>query len=309
MNKKLIAIVLAISLLILLAVFGIKNIVLTKSFRKLKMTPDRVDTIYEYGLIQYSQKDFDKAMRAFEIVSAQKIDPEKKEDALFKLVEICQRKNKLDLVRNYYKKIIEDFPNAKFISKIQSDLEGVNIKILFSPIITEDSFQYEIKPNDTLSKIAKNYNTTVELLKRSNGLKSDIIVPKRTLKVTKAKFNILVDKSQNLLFLKKSNEIMKSYRVSTGINNSTPIGKFKIEEKLVSPIWYKVGAVVPPDSPEYELGKYWMGISLQGYGRHGTNDPDSIGQHITKGCIRMLNENIEELYAIIPSGAEVVIVD
>ncbi|MCK4463077.1 MAG: L,D-transpeptidase family protein [Candidatus Omnitrophica bacterium] len=309
MNKKLIAIVLAVSLVILLAVFGIKNILLTKSFRKLKMTPDKVDTIYEYGLIQYAQKDFDKAMRAFEIVAAQKLDPEKKEDALFKLVEICQKKNKLDLVRNHYKKIIEDFPNAEFISKIQSDLESINIKILFSPIITEDSFQYEIKPNDTLSKIAKNYNTTVELLKKSNDLKNDIIVPKRTLKVTKAKFSILVDKSQNLLFLKKSNEIMKIYRVSTGLNNSTPVGKFKIEEKLISPLWYKVGAVVPPDSPEYELGKHWMGLSVAGYGIHGTNDSDSIGKHITKGCIRMLNENIEELYAVVPSGTEVVIVD
>lgn len=309
MNKKLIAIVLAISLVVISVVFGIKNTLLTKSFRKLKMTPDRIDAIYEYGLIQYSQKDFDKAMRAFEIVAAQKLHPEKKEDALFKLVEICEKKNKLDLVRNYYKKIIEDFPNADFISKIQSDLENINIKILFSPVITEDSFQYEIKPNDTLSKIAKNYNTTVELLKKSNGLKSDIIVPKRTLKVTKGKFNILVDKSQNLLFLKNSNEIIKTYRVSTGIDNSTPVGRFKIEEKLLSPLWYKVGAVVPPDSPDYELGKYWMGISVQGYGIHGSNDPDSIGRHITKGCIRMLNENIEELYAIVPSGAEVVIVD
>lgn len=309
MNKKLIAIVLAISLVVISVVFGIKNTLLTKSFRKLKMTPDRIDAIYEYGLIQYSQKDFDKAMRAFEIVAAQKLHPEKKEDALFKLVEICEKKNKLDLVRNYYKKIIEDFPNADFISKIQSDLENINIKILFSPVITEDSFQYEIKPNDTLSKIAKNYNTTVELLKKSNGLKSDIIVPKRTLKVTKGKFNILVDRSQNLLFLKNSNEIIKTYRVSTGIDNSTPVGRFKIEEKLLSPLWYKVGAVVPPDSPDYELGKYWMGISLQGYGIHGTNDPGSIGRHITKGCIRMLNENIEELYAIVPSGAEVVIVD
>ncbi len=292
-----------------MAVLGIKNIIIKKSFRKLKMTPDRVDTIYEYGLIQYSQKDFDKAMKAFEIIAAQKLDPKKKEDALLKLVEICEKKNKLELVRNHYKKIIEDFPNSKFISKIQSNLESVNIKILFSSIITKDSFQYEIKTNDTLSKIAKNYNTTVELLKKSNDLKSDIIVPKRTLKVTKAKFGILVDKSQNLLFLKKSDEIMKTYRVSTGINNSTPVGKFKIEEKLISPLWYKVGAVVPPDSPEYELGKYWMGISVAGYGIHGTNDPDSIGKHITKGCIRMLNEDIEELYAIVPSGAAVVIVD
>ena len=172
-----------------------------------------------------------------------------------------------------------------------------------------NSFKYEIRPSDTLSKIAKRYNTTVELLKKSNDLESDKIILGKPLKVTKLGFSVLVDKSQNLLFLKNKDEIIKTYRVSTGINNSTPVGKFKIEEKLISPLWYKVGAVVPPDSPEYELGKYWMGISIAGYGIHGTNDPNSIGKHITKGCIRMLNEDIEELYAIMPSGTEVVIVD
>ena len=150
----------------------------------------------------------------------------------------------------------------------------------------------------------------MELLKKSNGLKSDLIYPGNFLKVNRAKFVILVDKSENILTLVTAEgEVMKTYVVSTGENLSTPVGSFKIEEKLVSPLWYKVGAIVEPGSAEYELGTRWMGISAPGYGIHGTNDNASLGKHITKGCVRMRNSEVEELYAIVPGGTEVIIVE
>jgi len=208
------------------------------------------------------------------------------------------------------KKFIERSPYSNSVAKIQKDIENLNIKILFSDCLTEDSLSYKIQRGDTLAKIASKFNTTVELLKKSNNLKSDLILPGKSLKVNKAKFSILVDKSENELTLKKSGgEIVKTYRVSTGENFSTPIGTFKIEEKLISPVWYKVGAIVEPDSPEYALGSRWMGLSASGYGIHGTKDASSIGKHITKGCVRMRNEEVEELYAIIPAGIEVVITE
>jgi len=38
-------------------------------------------------------------------------------------------------------------------------------------------------------------------------------------------------------------------------------------------------------------------------------EPEKIGQQVTEGCVRMINEEVEELYAVVPSGAEVTIVD
>ena len=70
-----------------------------------------------------------------------------------------------------------------------------------------------------------------------------------------------------------------------------------------------MGAVVEPGSPEYELGSRWMGLSIAGYGIHGTKDDSSIGNHITKGCVRMRNTDIEELYAVVPRGTEVIIIE
>ena len=119
----------------------------------------------------------------------------------------------------------------------------------------------------------------------------------------------MVDKSQNILVLKSDDEIIKTYRVSTGLNNCTPVGNFKIISKLPNPVWFKAGAIVPPESPENVLGSRWLGFDLPGYGIHGTIQPETIGQQITQGCVRMLNQDVEELYSLVPMGTEVTIVD
>jgi lipoprotein-anchoring transpeptidase ErfK/SrfK len=118
-----------------------------------------------------------------------------------------------------------------------------------------------------------------------------------------------VYKSQNILILKTDEEIIKTYIVSTGKNNSTPVGTFKIANKLINPTWFKAGAVVAAGSPENILGTRWLGFNLPGYGIHGTTDPKSVGKQVTEGCVRMLNSEVEELYSIVPVGTEVTIVD
>jgi lipoprotein-anchoring transpeptidase ErfK/SrfK len=118
-----------------------------------------------------------------------------------------------------------------------------------------------------------------------------------------------VDKSQNTLILKTDEEVIKTYIVSTGLNNSTPTGNFKIVNKLQNPTWFKAGAVVNPSSPENILGSRWLGFDLPGYGIHGTTEPQSLGKQVTQGCIRMANSDVEELYAIVAVATEVTIVD
>lgn len=129
------------------------------------------------------------------------------------------------------------------------------------------------------------------------------------LRIWTAPFNIYIDKSQNILILKKGDEAVKVYSVSTGENNSTPIGTFKITDKLPDPVWFNRGVVVPPESPNNVLGSRWLGFDIPGYGIHGTTEPDAIGQQVTAGCVRMRNPEVEELYDMIISGTEVVIVD
>lgn len=208
--------------------------------------------------------------------------------------------------------------DPNIINKIRQSIEAINMKILFSPDLDECSTAYIVRPQNTLTKIAKKFKTTVNLIKRANNLASDMIRPKQKLKVATCKFSIVVDKSQNLLFLKRKDEVIKTYIVSTGKDNSTPVGEFTIDRnKLKNPTWFKTGAVVDPTDPENILGSRWMGLegkdsngeTIKGYGIHGTTKPKELGKQITLGCIRMKNQEVEELFDIVPVGTEVIIID
>ncbi|MCX5711312.1 MAG: L,D-transpeptidase family protein [Candidatus Omnitrophica bacterium] len=166
-----------------------------------------------------------------------------------------------------------------------------------------------MKPGDTLTRIAREFKTTPELIAKSNNLTDSKIIPGRKIKVWSAPFSILVDKSQNTLTLKSDEEVIKVYIVSTGKNNSTPVGTYKITNKLVNPTWFKSGAVIPAGSTDNVLGTRWMGFDLAGYGIHGTTEPQNLGKQVTAGCVRLGNPDVEELYTIIPVGTEVTIVD
>lgn len=228
---------------------------------------------------------------------------------LVNLAKSFEERENLKEAKATYQKLVNDAPNSAQVSGWENKIEDLNIKLLFSGAITDKSILYEIQPGDSLAKIAKKFNTTTELIIRSNNLKSNKILAGRKIKVYTKLFSILVDKSQNTLILKSEEDIIKIYTVSTGANNCSPVGNFKIVNKLVNPTWYKDGTAIPPGNPENILGVRWLGFDLAGYGIHGTNDPASLGRQITQGCVRMSNQDVEELYTIVPVGTEVTIAD
>jgi lipoprotein-anchoring transpeptidase ErfK/SrfK len=208
-----------------------------------------------------------------------------------------------------YQKLVNDFPESSEVMDWQKKAEDINIKLLFSSALTPKSIIYQIRPGDTLDKIAREHKTTTELIMKSNKINDALIIPGRKIKVWNVPFNILVDKSQNILLLKNNEEIVKSYIVSTGKNNCTPVGTFKIVNKLSNPTWFKAGAVVPPESEQNVLGTRWMGFDLAGYGIHGTIEPNQLGKQVTQGCVRLSNADVEELYSIVPVGTEVTVIE
>ncbi len=212
--------------------------------------------------------------------------------------------------RDAYQKLINDYPNSRAVLDWKKKSEDLFIRLLFSPVITSESIEYQIKPGDSLDKIAREYKTTTELIMESNNLSGENIFPGKIIKVWTAPFSIVVDKSQNTLILKSNEEVLKTYVVATGVNNSTPVGTFKIIEKLINPPWYKPGGgMAPAGSPQNVLGTRWLGLDKEGYGIHGTIEPQSLGKQSTAGCVRMLNAEVEQLYSIVSKGTEVTIVD
>jgi lipoprotein-anchoring transpeptidase ErfK/SrfK len=232
-------------------------------------------------------------------------------EAALILADIYSNDRNLVKARQLYTEILNEYPQFCDYSDIQNRIASANMAILFSNIITPESELYTVSAGDSLAKIAGSYQTTVELIKRANNLKSDLIMPGMKLKVQNKPFNIIVDNAQCILTVLLGEQVIKTYDIATGKNNSTPTGTFKVRDKLTDPVWYNKGAAIPPDSPENVLGTRWMGLTTPepGYGIHGTTEPESIGYQSTEGCVRMRNEDVEELYDIIPVGTVVTIID
>lgn len=102
---------------------------------------------------------------------------------------------------------------------------------------------------------------------------------------------------------------VKKYPVAVGKPTApTPVGSFRIINKVMNPTWYPPlgGRPVPP-GPANPLGRYWLGFLPSGYGLHGNNNPSSIGKAVSLGCVRLRNEDVEELFSLIPVGTPLTI--
>ncbi|MCH5585428.1 L,D-transpeptidase family protein [Shimazuella sp. AN120528] len=132
------------------------------------------------------------------------------------------------------------------------------------------------------------------------------------------------DKTPSKLYLYRNGKVIKVYPVATGANtakipagskvfpaSATPEGTFPIVMKTVNPQWKNVpGTINGKPNPNNPLGVRWHGLNVNGdggryYGIHGTNNPSSIGKHVSHGCIRMFNKDVVELFNIVPLGTPV----
>jgi L,D-transpeptidase-like protein len=123
--------------------------------------------------------------------------------------------------------------------------------------------------------------------------------PKRT---------IVVSLEDRKLALLEGGQVKKVYTVAVGKPSTpSPTGTFVIERRVMNPTYSHNGKIVPP-GPGNPVGTRWMGLSLHGYGIHGTNEPRSIGKPASHGCIRLARPDLEELYAQVSVGDTVVLV-
>jgi len=110
-------------------------------------------------------------------------------------------------------------------------------------------------------------------------------------------FNITVNVAARELTLFKEGKLFKTYPIAVGKpSTTTPKGNFTIINKAAN-----------SGGP---FGVKWLGLNAPNgdYGIHGTNNLSSIGKAVSNGCIRTYNNNIIELYNLVPIGTPVKIV-
>ena len=160
---------------------------------------------------------------------------------------------------------------------------------------------------ETLGSIAKKYNVPWQYLSRLNRVGPDELQAGQQLKVIQGPFGAVVDLDSFCLTVEAHGWYVHRYSVGIGADNGTPTGKFRIEEKLENPTWYNPdGGVVDADDPGNPLGEFWLGLGDH-IGIHGTIDPDSIGQAVSRGCIHLDDGDIDDVFGLLSVGSKVLI--
>lgn len=125
---------------------------------------------------------------------------------------------------------------------------------------------------------------------------------------SEAKRSLVVSLQDRKLALLEDGRVKKVYVVAVGKRSTpSPTGIFKITSRVNNPAYSHASKVVALGRGN-PVGTRWMGLSVKGYGIHGTNAPKSIGQAASHGCIRMAKHDVEELFDLVKTGDEVRII-
>ena len=127
---------------------------------------------------------------------------------------------------------------------------------------------------------------------------------------------IIIDTPNTYLYLVLGHDKALRYGVGVGREGFTWAGTQRIARMVEWPDWHPPTEMIDrqPYLPRFMAGgpgnplgarALYLGNTL--YRIHGTNQPSTIGQFVSSGCIRLLNEDIEDLYNRVTLGTRVVV--
>ena len=191
----------------------------------------------------------------------------------------------------------------------------------------------EARYEDTFVMLAREHNVGFEELRRANpdvdpwlpGEGTKVLVPTQFVLPRAERHGIVINLPELRLyyFPDADGERVITHPISIGrMDWRTPLGRTSVISKAANPTWYPpqsildehaarndpLPSVVPP-GPDNPLGKHALRLGIPGYLIHGTNSPAGVGMRVTHGCIRMFPEDIEALFAAVPPGTPVRIVN
>ena len=181
-----------------------------------------------------------------------------------------------------------------------------------------------------LSHLALEKGVRWQVLARHNDLpKPYRLKPGMALKIdtthivpNEVSHGLVINLPELLLYQFHQGAYQRRYALAVGRRSwPTPTGKYRLLNKTINPTWTVPPSIqeemanagkevlekVPP-GPENPLGAYWMGTSAPGVGIHATNRPWSVGSSVSHGCIRMLPEEIAQLFPQLEVGLPVKII-
>ncbi len=190
--------------------------------------------------------------------------------------------------------------------------------------------------NDTLIDIGHQHKLGFEEMQRANpdlgmwypGEGAEVVLPTRFILPPGPREGLVINLSELRLYYyppagQGERPIVETYPISVGRQGfETPLGTFKTTVKVKDPAWSPpesmrreaaargepAPSIVPP-GPDNPLGRHAILLNIPSYLIHGTNRPAGVGMRVSRGCVRMLPEDIESLYERVPSGTQVTLIN
>ncbi len=237
--------------------------------------------------------------------------------------------------RKLYNKVVDQGLPAAENNRVVQQLQSLADQTLFNAVHVENdplTSIIQVGPPGFLDPIARNYKLRYQLLAKINNTTPNRIQIGQSLKVIHGPFHALVRKSDFTMTVyidlpggageSTVPLLVRRFRVGLGQDNSTPTGLWKITNMQEFPPYThpRTQKVIGKDDPEYPFGKLGYWIALQGvdgnaknaqrYGIHSTNDPASIGKMASLGCVRMLDDDIKQVWDLLrPESSRVTVRD
>lgn len=200
----------------------------------------------------------------------------------------------------------------------------------FSNAVMGGVSDYTARRGDTLNSLSARYGISRSVLAQDNHFsrKHPLRIGSRVRLDTRHVVphwltdGIIINLPQRMLYFFQSSQLVASYPVGVGKPDwPTPTGSFKINDIQTDKAWLvplsiqeemrREGQTVItriPPGPKNPLGRHWLGLSIAGYGIHGTSSPSSLYQFRSHGCIRSHPDDIEVLAPLVRVGTPVKLV-
>lgn len=142
----------------------------------------------------------------------------------------------------------------------------------------------------------------------TTSTRSTISSPTAPLQATR----IVLKRSERIVYVYQGEQELARFPVAVGKPGwETPLGAFHVSSMVKNPGWTHpfTGEIMPPGSNN-PLGERWIEFWTDGtnsIGFHGTSNRASVGQAASHGCVRMYNEDIEQMYQWVSEHTPVIV--
>jgi len=218
------------------------------------------------------------------------------------------------------RKLLADYLTAHFTEPGSEPIRARALELgkqtIMAPKVFPDDplcVDYKVQAGDTFIRLAQKNRVPFQFLCRLNDINDPSrLMEGQRMKLVKGPIHLKVVKKELAMYVFLQDTLFARYDVGLGKNDKTPVGKWIVDDRIRHPPY------VDPDTKEYfgpndpknPTGGFWLrlrgvegqAVGKQGFGIHGTTEPDSIKKFMSKGCIRMRGEDINAVFGMVTPG-------